>query len=93
MRAIKVILSVFVVILLSMFLARFMIGSELAQAGIDTPVGNSIYILMKDLFGVAGGESGEGFVIDAVITTSLIFVVLACWLLSKLKAKICRTKS
>ncbi|KTB94636.1 hypothetical protein AO073_21360 [Pseudomonas syringae ICMP 11293] len=93
MRVIKVILSVFVVILLSIFLARFMIGSGLAQAGLDTPVGNSIYILMKNIFGVAGGESGEVFVIDSIITASFIFVVLACWLLSKLKAKISRTKS
>ncbi|EGH70720.1 hypothetical protein [Pseudomonas syringae] len=93
MRIIKVILSVFVVILLTIFLARFMIDSGLAQAGLDTPVGNSIYILMKNLFGVAGGESGEGIVIDMVITASFIFVVLACWLLSKLKAEISRMKT
>lgn len=93
MRTIKVILSVFVVILLTILLARFMIGSGLAQAGLDTPVGNSIYILMKNLFGVAGGESGEEFVIDIVITASFIFVVLVCWLLSKLQAEISRTKA
>ncbi|MBI6732275.1 hypothetical protein YA0032_16405 [Pseudomonas amygdali] len=93
MRVIKVILSVFAVILLTMLLARFMIGSGLVQAALDTPLGNSIYISMKNLFGVAGGEDGEGFVIDLVITASFIFVVLVCWLLSKLKAKISQAKS
>lgn len=93
MRVIKVVLTVFAVILATLFLARVMIVSGLVQAGLDTSVGNSIYISMKNLFGIGGGEDGEEFVIDVVITASLIFVVLVYCLLSKLKAKIAQTKS
>ncbi|AZG88845.1 hypothetical protein N032_26055 [Pseudomonas syringae pv. pisi str. PP1] len=93
MRVIKIILSVFAVILATLFLARIVIVSGLVQAGLDTSVGDSIYMSLRNFFGVGGGEDGEGFVIDVVITASFIFVVLVCWLLSKIRSKVIRTKS
>lgn len=93
MRVIKIILSMSAVILATLFLARVVIVSGLVQAGLDTAVGDSIYMSLRNFFGVGGGEAGEGFVIDVVITASFIFVCLVCWLLSRIRSKVIQTKS
>ncbi|MBN4180721.1 hypothetical protein [Pseudomonas savastanoi] len=87
MRLIKVSAKVFAVLIVASIITRTLILSGLVRTGLETPVGNAIYLSLHDAFSVNGIEDAETMVIFTVLGASLIVVTFLAWLLGKLVTK------
>ncbi|MCF5806301.1 hypothetical protein [Pseudomonas tremae] len=87
MRFIKSTAKVFAVVIVASIITRTLILSGLVRTGLETPVGNAIYLSLHDVFSVNGIEDAETMVIFTVLIASLITVTLLAWLLAKLVTK------
>lgn len=87
MRFIKATTKVFAVLIAASVITRTLILSGLVRTGLETPVGNAIYLSLHDVFSVNGIEGAETMVIFTVLAASLIIVTFLAWLLGKLVTK------
>ncbi|EGH70682.1 hypothetical protein [Pseudomonas syringae] len=87
MRFIRATIKVFAVIIVASIMTRTLILSGLVRTGLETPVGNAIYLSLHDVFSVNGIEDAETMVIFTVLIASLIIVTFLAWLLAKLVTK------
>ncbi|MBI6743481.1 hypothetical protein [Pseudomonas syringae] len=87
MRFIKATAKVFAVLIVASVITRTLILSGLVRTGLETPVGNAIYLSLHDVFSVNGIEDAETMVIFTVLAASLIIVTFLAWLLGKLVTK------
>ncbi|MFA1030675.1 hypothetical protein ALP10_00331 [Pseudomonas syringae pv. helianthi] len=87
MRFIKVSAKAFAVLIVASIITRSLILSGLVRTGLETPVGNAIYLSLHDAFSVNGIEDAETMVIFTVLGASLIVVTFLAWLLGKLVTK------
>lgn len=87
MRFIRSIIKIFAVIIVASIMTRTLILSGLVRTGLETPVGNAIYLSLHDVFSVNGIEDAETMVIFTVLIASLIIVTFLAWGLAKLVTK------
>ncbi|POP74129.1 hypothetical protein [Pseudomonas syringae] len=87
MRFIKATAKVFAVLIVASVITRTLILSGLVRTGLETPVGNAIYLSLHDVFSVNGIEDAETMVIFTVLAASIIIVTFLAWLLDKLVTK------
>ncbi|PHN76298.1 hypothetical protein [Pseudomonas syringae] len=87
MRFIRPTIKVFAVIIVASIMTRTLILSGLVRTGLETPVGNAIYLSLHDAFSVNGIEDAETMVIFTVLIASLIIVTFLAWVLAKLVTK------
>ncbi|WP_024677174.1 hypothetical protein [Pseudomonas syringae] len=92
MRAIKLATKALAIFFVALFLTRTVFVSGMAQAGVETSAGRSIYLSLRHVFGVAGAEEGETLIMSVVFITSLILVTLLTWSLSKLWYGVIRSR-
>nr|WP_116866407.1 hypothetical protein [Pseudomonas syringae] len=87
MSIVKVIIKSFVIFLIASFLTRYLIGSGLVRKGLETSIGNALYITLSNLFNVNGSEQAETLIISVLLIASLIFVTILGWLASTITSR------
>ncbi|EPF64135.1 hypothetical protein [Pseudomonas syringae] len=83
-RVVKFFLKFIAVLIGAVFLARYLVGSGLVRAGLDTSVGDKVYTELRSVFNVIGSEDAETLIVSVVLLISLIVVGLSAWLLSNI---------
>ncbi|EGH74110.1 hypothetical protein [Pseudomonas syringae] len=83
-RVVKFFLKFIVVLIAAVFLARYLVGSGLVRAGLDTSVGDKVYTELRGVFHVIGSEDAETLIVSVVLLISLIVVGLSAWVLSNI---------
>ncbi|MCF5551157.1 hypothetical protein GIV71_11665 [Pseudomonas syringae] len=83
-RVVKFFLKFIAVLIAAIFLARYLVGSGLVRAGLDTSVGDKVYTELRGVFNVIGSEDAETLIVSVVLLISLIFVGLSAWVLSNI---------
>ncbi|POR63447.1 hypothetical protein [Pseudomonas syringae] len=82
MSIVKVIIKSFAIFLIASLLTRYLIGSGLVRKGLETSIGNALYITLSNFFNVNGSEQAETLIISVLLIASLIFVTILGWLAS-----------
>ncbi|POD52818.1 hypothetical protein BKM15_13065 [Pseudomonas syringae pv. syringae] len=88
MSIVKVIIKSFAVFLIASLLTRYLIGSGLVRKGLETSIGNTLYITLSNLFNVNGSEQAETLIISVLLIASLIFVPILGWLASIITSRL-----
>ncbi|SFO53425.1 hypothetical protein SAMN05444065_12927 [Pseudomonas syringae] len=83
-HVVKFFLRFITVLIGAVFLARYLVGSGLVRAGLNTSVGDKVYTELRGVFNVIGSEDAETLIVSVVLLNSLIVVGLSAWLLSNI---------
>ncbi|MBS7470875.1 hypothetical protein KID98_08550 [Pseudomonas syringae] len=86
-RVVKALMKFVAIFIAAVFLARYLVGSGLIRAGLDTTLGDAIYTEFRNFFSINGSEDAETLVVSVVLGFSLLLVAVSAWLLAKLVAK------
>ncbi|MEQ4258435.1 hypothetical protein [Pseudomonas syringae] len=86
-RAVKTLMKFVAIFIAAVFLARYLVGSGLIRAGLDTSLGDTIYTELRNFFSINGSEDAETLVVSVVLGGSLLLVAVSAWLFAKLLTK------
>lgn len=86
-RVVKAMMKFVAIVITAVFLARYLVGSGLVRAGLDTFLGDAIYTELRNFFSINGSEDAETLVVSVVLGFSLLIVAVSAWLLGELVTK------
>nr|WP_157163717.1 hypothetical protein [Pseudomonas syringae] len=87
MRVVKALTKFVAIFMAAIFLARYLVGSGLIRAGLDTSLGDAIYTELRNFFSINGSEDAETLVVSVVLGGALLLVAVSAWFLGKLVTK------
>lgn len=83
-RIAKTLTKFVVLVIAAVFLARYLVGSGLIRAGLDTSLGDAIYTELRNFFSMNGSEDAKTLIVNVTLGFFLLLVAVSAWLLGKL---------